>query len=76
MSEFSIHASVEDLINSFRARRFHVAFTVNGSHQMLVRGPNNKEPYTSALRFSDLQTASAWLQGYDYANKELTGKSK
>ena len=29
-----------------------------------------------ALRFSDLQTASAWLQGYDYANKELTGKSK
>ena len=43
---------------------------------MLVRGPNNKDPYTSALRFSDLQTASAWLQGYDYATKELTGKSK
>lgn len=76
MSEFSIHASVEDLINSFRARRFHVAFTVNGSHQMLVRGPNNKGPRDAPLRFSDLQTASAWLQGYDYATKESTGESK
>lgn len=76
MSDFSIHASVNDLINSFRDRGFHVSFTSNGCHQMLIRGSINKGPYDASLRFSDLQMASAWLHGYDYATKESTGKSK
>jgi hypothetical protein len=73
MSDFRIHAEVNELISSFRSRGFTVSFTAGGQHQMLVRGPNNKGAYDSSLRFNSVTEASVWLQGYDYHLRKSTG---